>query len=75
MDSLNYVEYECSNPISSRRPIITRSREEAIGYYFDRGWIVVERHVMVSKTSSYTQARMSASMCWNDNPNKKEFLP
>lgn len=66
MDSQTYIEYELSDFVSERR-LVTDSREEALAY-FEKGWLVVERHITITKPSVHTTTRVDVVATWNNNP-------
>jgi hypothetical protein len=66
MDYQNFIEYQIHDPISNKG-FVTRSYDEALGYY-DRKWVVVENNVTICRLSLFYMTRSEASMTWNDNP-------
>ena len=66
MDVQNYVEYECSNPVTDE-VYETREHLEAINY-FKEGWIVYEHHVTVTIPSPFVSTREQVTLLWNNNP-------
>jgi acyl-ACP thioesterase len=66
METQTTVEYEVIIPETNKR-FFTRSRDEALDYY-EREWIVYERHITMGNPSQFVQAQQIVTIAWNNNP-------
>ncbi len=66
MNTQEYIEYECSNPVTDE-VYYTRDAQEAIDF-FDDGWIVCETHVTITIPSPFVSTREEVNLLWNNNP-------
>ena len=70
MESQIFITYEVIEPVSNKS-FITESRYEALDFY-EKDYVVYERHDTLSKPSLFTQTRCRVTMAWNNNPEFKE---
>jgi hypothetical protein len=66
METQTVIEYEIIVPETNKR-FFTRSREEALDY-FERTYIVYEKHTTITNPSLYTQSQMIVIRAWHNNP-------
>ena len=66
MDTQEYTEYECTNPVTND-VYRTRDTLEAIDYFKD-GWIIYEHHVTVTIPSPFVSTHEQVTLLWNNNP-------
>ena len=70
METQTTVVYELIEPVSNKR-FFTYNRFEALDYY-EKKWIVYERHITLGNPSRYVQAEQRVTITWNDNPEFEE---
>ena len=66
METQTTVEYELVEPVTNKQ-IFTYNRFEAIDYY-ERDWLVYERHITLGNPSQFVQAEQRVTIMWNNNP-------
>jgi hypothetical protein len=66
MDSQILVKYRIWNPVD-QKAFTTESRIEALAYY-EKGWMVVEKHKIIVRASIHNVTETIVSMGWNNNP-------
>ena len=70
METQLIITYEIIEPVSNKS-IVTESRYEALDFY-EKNYIVYEKHDTLSQPSVFTQTLCRVTMAWNDNPEFKE---
>ena len=66
METQTMVLYEIVAPVSNKG-LVTDSRMEALDYY-DRDYMVFEKHRTITQPSVNTQTRTIVTLRWNNNP-------
>jgi hypothetical protein len=71
MEPETFVEYELVHPETNEN-FVTRDRDVALECYRDT-WLVFEKQVSMCSPSLYTQARMTVTIQWHNNPEYREM--